>query len=130
MPPSTTFDNNSFQRPYVWNEEQQWDPLWKDLERVATRLLRNPHTKHEPHFLGAVVLQHVQNPVGELQERMIIDGQQRLTTLQILLDALHAELHRIEAGAPSGGIVTLIVLGRKGPHGFPFRRPHLHFPIH
>ena len=29
-----------------------------------------------------------------------------------------------------GGIVTLIVLGRKGPHGFPFRRPHSHFPIH
>ena len=28
------------------------------------------------------------------------------------------------------GIVTLIVLGRKGPHGFPFRRPHSHFPIH
>ena len=26
------------------------------------------------------------------------------------------------------GIVTLIVLGRKGPHGFPFRRPHWHFP--
>ena len=28
------------------------------------------------------------------------------------------------------GIVTLIVLGRKGLHGFPFRRPHSHFPIH
>ena len=28
------------------------------------------------------------------------------------------------------GIVTLIVLGRKGPHGFPFRRPHSHLPIH
>ena len=27
------------------------------------------------------------------------------------------------------GIVTLIVLGRKGPHGFPFR-PHSQFPIH
>ena len=31
---------------------------------------------------------------------------------------------------PEKGIVTLIVLGRKGPHGFPFRRPHSHFPIH
>ena len=97
-----------FQRPYVWNEEQQWEPLWKDLERVATRLLRNSHTKHEPHFLGAIVLQHVQNRVGELQERMVIDGQQRLTTLQILLDALHAELHRIEAIAPSGRLEYLI----------------------
>ena len=28
------------------------------------------------------------------------------------------------------GIVTLIVLSRKGPYGFPFRRPHSRFPIH
>ncbi len=28
-----------FQRPYVWSEEQQWEPLWRDLERVAQRLL-------------------------------------------------------------------------------------------
>src|SRR5262249_23163508 len=44
------------------------------------------------HFLGAVVLQQVPNAVGLMQERTIIDGQQRLTTLQIFLDALHAEL--------------------------------------
>ena len=31
---------------------------------------------------------------------------------------------------PHAGIVTLIVLGRKGPHGFPFRRSHSQFPIH
>ena len=40
-----------------------------------------------------------------------------------------------DAGAVSDaddqqGIVTLIVLSRKGPHGFPFRRPHSRFPIH
>jgi hypothetical protein len=97
-----------FQRPYVWNEEQQWEPLWRDLKRVADRLLANPHSKHQPHFLGAVVLQQVQNKVGELQARILIDGQQRLTTLQILLDALHAELMRIEAGMPAGRLQYLI----------------------
>ena len=51
-------------------------------------------------FLGAVVLQQVQSRTGELQERMVIDGQQRLTTLQILFDALHDELRRIDAQAP------------------------------
>jgi len=86
-----------FQRPYVWNEEQQWEPLWRDVERVAKRLLSDPAGKHAPHFLGAVVLQQVPNNVGELQSRVIIDGQQRLTTLQILIDALDAELRR--AGA-------------------------------
>ena len=97
-----------FQRPYVWNEEQQWEPLWRDLERVALRLLKNPHAKHEPHFLGAVALQQVQSRTGELQERMVIDGQQRLTTLQILLDALHAELRRIDAVVPAGRLEYLI----------------------
>jgi hypothetical protein len=97
-----------FQRPYVWNEEQQWGPLWEDLERVATRLLNNPAAKHEPHFLGAVVLQQVQSRTGELPERTVIDGQQRLTTLQLLLDALHAELTQIGATGPAGRIEYLI----------------------
>ena len=97
-----------FQRPYVWNEEQQWEPLWRDLERVSVRLLNGAHRKHQPHFLGAVVLQQVQTRVGELQARIIIDGQQRLTTLQILLDALHAELLRISAAVPAGRLEYLI----------------------
>jgi uncharacterized protein with ParB-like and HNH nuclease domain len=44
-----------FQRPYVWNEETQWEPLWTDLTRVAERVLARPGDKHSPHFLGAVV---------------------------------------------------------------------------
>jgi uncharacterized protein with ParB-like and HNH nuclease domain len=75
---------------------------------VALRLLKNPGGKHEPHFLGAVVLQQVQSRTGELQERMVIDGQQRLTTLQILFDALHAELCRIDADVPAGRLEYLI----------------------
>lgn len=86
-----------FQRPYVWNEENQWEPLWNDVVRVADRVLARPHDRHYPHFLGAVVLQQVQRQTGQMQERTIIDGQQRLTTLQLLLDALHAELLSIQA---------------------------------
>src|SRR5690606_1696294 len=86
-----------FQRPYVWNEENQWEPLWDDVVRVAERILRRPSERHQPHFLGAVVLQQVPNPIGSMQQRTIIDGQQRLTTLQLLLDALGAELIRIGA---------------------------------
>src|SRR5438270_6269268 len=77
-----------FQRPYVWNEENQWEPLWNDVVRVTERHLHSQPAK--PHFLGAVVFQQVQNQTGLMQERLIIDGQQRLTTLQLLLDALHA----------------------------------------
>lgn len=97
-----------FQRPYVWNQENQWEPLWNDVVRITERLLQEPHAKHYPHFLGAVVLQQVQNPVGTMQERTIIDGQQRLTTLQLLFDALHAELMAVNAMAPALRIETLV----------------------
>jgi uncharacterized protein with ParB-like and HNH nuclease domain len=56
------------------------------LSACASRALKQPLDRHRPHFLGAVVLQQVQKQAGQMQERMIIDGQQRLTTLQLLLD--------------------------------------------
>lgn len=31
-----------FQRPYVWNEENQWEPLWNDVARLADRVLAQP----------------------------------------------------------------------------------------
>ena len=98
-----------FQRPYVWNEENQWAPLWDDVARVAERLLDAPNVVQQPHFLGAVVLQQVFNAIGAMQERIIIDGQQRLTTLQLLLDALHAELDQLGATQQALRIETLIL---------------------
>jgi Protein of unknown function DUF262 len=97
-----------FQRPYVWNEENQWEPLWNDVVRVTDRVLNGPLEKHHPHFLGAVVLQQVQKQTGQMQERTIIDGQQRLTTLQLLLDALHAELQAVQALQPAMRIEPLV----------------------
>lgn len=96
-----------FQRPYVWNEEQQWDPLWRDLERVATRMQKFPD-RPQPHFLGAVVFQQEQTPTSDLQQRTVIDGQQRLTTLQLLLDALHAEILQVGAKIPAARLEPLI----------------------
>lgn len=80
-----------FQRPYVWNQERQWQPLWDDVKRVAQRLEREHSSA--PHFLGAVVLQQQPNEVGTMAVRTVIDGQQRLTTLQLLMDAIHAQVH-------------------------------------
>lgn len=77
-----------FQRPYVWSQEGQWAPLWEDVKRVAERVVlgQNP----APHFLGAVVLQQQPSVIGNMAVRTVIDGQQRLTTLQLLIDAAHA----------------------------------------
>lgn len=97
-----------FQRPYVWNEELQWEPLWSDLERVATRLLESTGTAPAPHFLGAVVLQQLATQTSALPQRTIIDGQQRLTTLQLLLDAVHAELAHSGAAMPAARLEPLV----------------------
>src|SRR5688572_6488941 len=97
-----------FQRPYVWNEELQWEPLWKDIERVAHRLLTRPSEPQLPHFLGAVVLQQMPTQTGSLQQRTVIDGQQRLTTLQLMLDALHAEFIQIGANMAAARLKKLI----------------------
>lgn len=83
-----------FQRPYVWDEERQWRPLWQDVERVADKVLGLDHSAK--HFLGAVVLQQEMTSTGTLMSRTIIDGQQRLTTLQLLFDAIQAEILTLE----------------------------------
>ncbi len=97
-----------FQRPYVWNKELQWEPLWRDLKRVLTRYMAQPDAMHQPHFLGAVVVQQIQNPIGEIQQRTIIDGQQRLTTIQLMFDAIHSQLESVGAKRPAGRMRKLI----------------------
>src|SRR5258706_961822 len=78
-----------FQRPYVWNQQDQWEPLWDDVRAVAERLmqLRPLSVVVAPHCLGAIVVEQAPTLVGPIQVYHVIDGQQRLTTLQLLLDA-------------------------------------------
>lgn len=75
-----------FQRPYVWKEEEQWAPLWKDIQRVTELRINDPRATPE-HFLGAVVLQAHDATSHGMPMCNVIDGQQRLTTLQLLMDA-------------------------------------------
>lgn len=79
-----------FQRPYVWSQERQWQPLWDDVRRVAERF--DSSGQATSHFLGAIVLQQQPSEIGNLTVRTVIDGQQRLTTLQILFDAIYGVL--------------------------------------
>jgi len=113
LDPRSLFDGNvcyevpPFQRPYVWNEEEQWQPLWDDIARVAEALMGSPEVtepgEQRGHFLGAVVLKSRETAAGEVSRRSVIDGQQRLTTLQLLLDAaqLVLEAHGEEDDAES-----------------------------
>ena len=68
-----------FQRAYVWDEEQ-WQRFLEDMRMVSA-------TK-KPYFLGSVILK--QQEIGSDKDSVltVIDGQQRLTTLNIFLKAL------------------------------------------
>jgi hypothetical protein len=90
-----------FQRPYVWTEEDQWQPLWDDIARVTDGLIEAADDQKmlaltPGHFLGAVVVKQLQSAAGDPLRSSVIDGQQRLTTLQLLLDA--AQLVMEESG--------------------------------
>src|SRR3954464_2159233 len=66
-----------YQRPYAWTSEQV-DDLWDDLAGNVTG----------SHFLGSVVLSS-----EEEMRPQVIDGQQRLTTLMLLLSVLRDACH-------------------------------------
>ncbi len=74
-----------YQRPYVWNEEDQWQPLWEDMRRIAEVLMTGKQPR--AHFLGASVQDRPPMPPGNIETRLLIDGQQRLTTIQLFLKA-------------------------------------------
>ena len=106
-----------FQRPYVWNEKDQWGPLWEDVRTVAERILENKEaqasggkpTQAVPHFLGAIVLDQKMVPTGLIQERHVIDGQQRLTTLQLLMDAAQEIVAEWGSDADASALGSLVL---------------------
>lgn len=83
-----------FQRSYVWKEEEQWEPLWRDIRRIVELGLDDPRLSPQ-HFLGAVVLQAHDAGSNRVTTWNVIDGQQRLTTLQILMDATSSVLSQL-----------------------------------
>ena len=86
-----------FQRPYAWTRERQWEPLWGDVRDMALRVKDvAQQTKISPHFMGAIVLQLQSANSGEAVKRIVVDGQQRLTTLQLLLRAAQTSLQALD----------------------------------
>lgn len=75
-----------FQRLYVWKENPQWATLWEDIAEKAALQLGG--TNSSPHYLGALIIEGVRpSSPREVKRFLVIDGQQRLTTLQLVLCA-------------------------------------------
>lgn len=72
-----------FQRDYSWTEEN-WDELWQDILALFS------DAPEEGHYMGYLVLQTLDN-----RQFKIIDGQQRLTTLSVMLLAALKHLNNL-----------------------------------
>ena len=94
-----------FQRRYVWKQDEQWEPLWDDVADLARSLMEDGS---EAHFLGAVVLQPAAFPTGGPERRIVVDGQQRLTTLQLLIDAVQEVLADRGHSSPAMRLSALV----------------------
>ena len=70
-----------FQRAYVWGQPQ-WERLLEDMKDITK--------SNKPYFLGSVILKQQETTTGSRigDKRTVIDGQQRLTTLNIFFKVL------------------------------------------
>ena len=70
-----------FQRSYVWGIPQ-WERLLEDMKAISS--------SNKPYFLGSVILKQQETTTGSRigDKRTVIDGQQRLTTLNIFFKVL------------------------------------------
>jgi len=67
-----------FQRTYTW-KDKQWEQLWDDLLDIYS--MERPRN----HFIGSIVTQPIPDAPERAAKFMLIDGQQRLTTLCMIL---------------------------------------------
>lgn len=70
-----------FQRNYSW-QKNQYEQLWFDILRASK------FKEKQNHFIGSIVYIDMGTPAGRPQQLLLIDGQQRLTTISILLCAI------------------------------------------
>lgn len=72
----------SYQRRYSW-EDEHFEDLWNDLNSI------DPEGSH---FFGTIVFMSGTHVAGETNEIDVVDGQQRITTISILLCAIRDHL--------------------------------------
>ncbi|MBS3012251.1 DUF262 domain-containing protein [Helicobacter pylori] len=85
--PGTIFSIPVYQRNYTW-EEGNCEKLLQDIVSIS----QNKKT----HFMGSItyILHHIddEKSLRQLQEFVIIDGQQRITTIMLLLKAIETKI--------------------------------------
>jgi uncharacterized protein with ParB-like and HNH nuclease domain len=93
-----------FQRPYSW-DTKQWSTLWQDLVELCQE------DKPRNHFIGSIVTMPSKSVPEGVTKFILIDGQQRLTTLLVLL-AVVRDKARTQAGNLGDKIDDLLLKNR------------------
>lgn len=91
-----------FQRPYNWTKKE-WDVLLSDLQEIAG--IEEPRT----HFLGSIVTMPTVSVPEGVAKYLLIDGQQRLTTILLILTVLRDLARKAGDGLAEEINLTLIV---------------------
>ncbi|GAA9738856.1 DUF262 domain-containing protein [Helicobacter pylori] len=97
----TIFSIPVYQRNYTW-EEENCEKLLQDIISIS----QNKKT----HFMGSItyILHHIddEKSLRQLQEFVIIDGQQRITTLMLLLKAIETKIPNEEVKKEIGNLLN------------------------
>ena len=94
-----------FQRPYSW-DKKEWDDLWTDLLELCEE--EQPRT----HFIGSMVTMPTTSVPEGVAKYLLIDGQQRLTTIFILLVLLRDKAKEISGSNLSDQINDRFLLNK------------------
>ncbi|WP_187844546.1 DUF262 domain-containing protein [Helicobacter pylori] len=98
----TIFSIPVYQRNYTW-EEENCEKLLQDIINIS----QNKKT----HFMGSItyILHHIddEKSLRQLQEFVIIDGQQRITTIMLLLKAIETKIPNEEIKKEIDGLLNL-----------------------
>ena len=117
------YQTPNFQRPYVW-KQPQIDELWQDLVDRPGHPEGEPPTRSQ-HFTGVILLRNPAN-TDDISQPEIVDGQQRLTTLQLALAALREVYDERNCHKEAEEIFALYLTNR---YGVPENEPELAFKI-
>ncbi len=98
----TIFSIPVYQRNYTW-EEENCEKLLQDIVSIS----QNKKT----HFMGSItyILHHIddEKSLRKLQEFVIIDGQQRITTIMLLLKAIETKIQNEGIKKEIDGLLNL-----------------------
>ncbi len=81
-----------FQRLYQWRDERL-DSFWNDLMNLYYLELEGNNSAIN-HFMGTIIIKRFDSSINGTQIYDVIDGQQRLTTIQILLNVFYHQFNQ------------------------------------